>query len=199
MTQAIRKRKARSPVPVRTQVLATALHLFTGHGYFHTTVHDIGREAHISIGAIYHHFQNKEEIARALFVELVKRMGSAFDAIEADHAGTHDRCRAIVALLFRITEEEPEVMTYMLHARHREFITGGNPVCSSKPFMQMRMMVKKGIETGEVQRMDPMVAASVLFGGPMRLIALRLDGLLANPLPNYLDEVWMAAWRAVAA
>jgi AcrR family transcriptional regulator len=183
----------------REQVLRTALHLFTEHGYFNTSVHDIARTAKVSIGSIYHHFKDKEGIAKTLFEQLVTRMGAAFDAIEGAHKTTHDRCCAVVELLFKIAEEEPAVMAYMLHAQHQEFMPGEMPVCSSRPFTQMRAMVRAGMETGEVRRMDPLVAATCLFGGPIRMISLRLDGILENPLQQYLDEVWSASWRSVSA
>lgn len=183
----------------REQVLRIALRLFTDRGYFNTSVHDIARTAKVSIGSIYHHFKDKEGIAKALFEQLVERMGAAFDAIEGVHKSAHDRCRAVVELLFKITEEEPAVMAYMLRAQHQEFIPGGIPVCSSRPFAQMRAMVSDGMETGEVRHMDPVVAATCLFGGGLRMISLRLDGILENPLQQYLDEVWSASWRSVSA
>ncbi|QKT03944.1 TetR/AcrR family transcriptional regulator [Ectothiorhodospiraceae bacterium 2226] len=180
-------------------VLTTALRLFTEHGYFNTSVHDIGRAAGVSIGSIYHHFKDKEGIAKALYDQLVARMGAALDAIEAEHTTTHDRCRAVVALLLDIATAEPQVMAYMLRAQHQEFISGGSPVCSSKPFAQMRAMVRTGMARGEVREMEPVVAASALFGGPLRMVSLHLDGLLERPLKDYLDPLWEAAWRAVAA
>ncbi len=183
----------------REQVLRTALRLFTEQGYFNTSVHDIARMAQVSIGSIYHHFKDKEGIAKALFEQLVTRMGAAFDAIEDAHKTAHDRCHAVVELLFRMTEADPAVMAYMLHAQHQEFMPGELPVCSSRPFTQMRAMATAGMDTGEMRRMDPLVAATCLFGGPIRMISLRLDGILKNPLPQYLDEVWSASWRSVTA
>ncbi len=183
----------------REQVLRTALHLFTEYGYFNTSVHDIAREAKVSIGSIYHHFKDKEGIAKALYEQLVTRMGAAFDAIEGAHKTAHDRCLAVVKLLFKMTEQEPAVMAYMLHAQHQEFMPNEMPVCSSRPFTQMRAMVRAGMETGEVRRMDPLVAATCLFGGPIRMISLRLDGILEKPLQKYIDEVWSASWRSVSA
>ncbi len=184
--------------PTREQILRTALRLFTKQGYFNTSVHDIALAAKVSIGSIYHHFKDKEGIAKALFEHLVTRMGMAFDAIESVNQTAHDRCRAVVELLFKMTEEEPAVMAYMLHAQHQEFMPGERPVCSSRPFIQMRMMVREGMETGEVRRIDPLVAATCLFGGPIRMISLRLDGILEHPLQHYLDEVWSASWRSVS-
>ncbi len=190
---------ARSTRNAREQVLDAAIRLFTQQGYFNTSIPDIVRESGISTGSIYHHFGDKEGIARALFESLVARMETAFDAIDREHGTARERCRAVIELLFRITEDEPEVMSYMLFVKHREFMPEMAPVCSSRPFRHMREMVERGMATGEVRSMDPMVAAAAVFGGALRLINLRLDGILERPLGDYLDEIWDCAWRSVSA
>jgi len=189
---------ARSVRNAREQVLEAAIRLFTRQGYFNTSIPDIVRESGISTGSIYHHFGDKEGIARALFDSLVARMEAAFDAIDREHDSARARCRAVIELLFRITEEEPEVMSYMLFIKHREFMPEMAPVCSSKPFRHMRQMVEQGMQAGEIRQMDTMVAAASVFGGALRLINLRLDGILDRPLSECLAETWDCAWRSVA-
>jgi len=51
---------------LKDKVLETALNLFSEKGYFNTSIHDICRSAGVSIGAIYHHFENKEALAKSL-------------------------------------------------------------------------------------------------------------------------------------
>ena len=178
-------------------VLETAIQLFTKQGYFNTSVPDIVRESGVSTGSIYHHFGDKEGIAKALFEMLVGRMEHAFNDIERQHDTAQARCRAVIELLFRITEEEPEVMTYMLFVKHKEFMPGMAPICSSKPFRQMRQMIVDGMTNGEVRPMDDTVAAASVFGSALRMISLRLDGMLEQPLEKYLDEIWTCAWQSV--
>jgi AcrR family transcriptional regulator len=189
-----------SPVtPARDQVLATALRLFTEKGYFNTSVQDVVRESGVSTGSIYHHFKDKEGIAKALYDGLVSRMGAAFEAIESQYRTPGDRCRAVIEYLFEMTETEPEIMAFMLYAKHREFMPEEAPICSSRPFELMRNMVSDAVDSGELLPLDPLVAATAVFGGALRMINLRLDGILDKPLPTYLDEVWQCAWRSVAA
>ncbi|WP_018233827.1 TetR/AcrR family transcriptional regulator [Thioalkalivibrio thiocyanodenitrificans] len=184
--------------PATEQVLGAALNLFTEQGYFNTSIPDIVKASSVSTGSIYHYFRDKEGIARSLYDTLVERMESHFNEIEATHTTACDRCRAVIALLFDLTEQEPAVMRFMLFSRHREFIPDQKPVCSSRPFVQMREMVAAGMKGGEVREMTPIIAASAVFGGALRLIQLRLDGILDAPLPEYLDEIWQCAWRSVA-
>jgi len=188
-----------SPRPdARYLVLDSALTLFTERGYFSTSVHDIGRAAGVSIGSIYHHFGDKEGIASALYSQLSGRMEGLIGEIRRRHESIHDQARELVVRLFELTESEPRAMEFMLYAKHREFLPGHGPVCSSRPFELMREMVTEGMRRGEIRPMEAMVASTCLFGGALRMITGRLDGVVAHPLPTYLEAVWDCAWRAVA-
>lgn len=193
------------PAPVtqredtRALILDAALSLFTDRGYFNTSVHDISRAAGVSIGSIYHHFGDKEGLARTLYEMLIERMLQLIAEIEAEFASCHDQARMLVARLFALTESEPRTMAFMLYARHREFLPDEPPVCSSRPFGLMREMVSRGMARGEIRSMDTLVASTCLFGAALRMITARLDGVLPQALPSYLNEVWTCSWRAVAA
>ena len=187
------------PGQINERIIAAALQLFTQRGYFNTSVPDMARAAQVSVGSIYHHFKDKEDVARALYQGLVERLQQTLADIAQTHATAHDRCRAVMAMLFELTESNREAMDFMLYAKHREFLPDERPVCSSKPFETMRAFVQEGMDSGEIRRMDVMVATSCLFGGAIRLITSRLDGVLAEPLPDRLDAVWECAWRGVAA
>lgn len=182
---------------IKQVVLDTALDLFTDRGYFNTSVHHIQKASRVSIGSIYHHFKNKEAIAKALYDNLIDQMSHAILKIMKNHSSTKDRCRAVIGHLFELTEKYPKKMNYMLHANHREFIPDQKPVCSSIPFEMIANMVQTGINRGEIREMDPIAASVSLFGGSLRLIHLKLDGVLPRPLNNYFKDVWAAAWRGV--
>ena len=190
---------ANKPDGAREKVLATALRLFTEKGYFSTSMRDITRESAVSTGSIYHHFKDKEGVAAALYQSMIERMRSDLQQIIDSHQSAHDQCRAVIVLLFRIAEMEPETMNFMLYTKHREFLPDERPVCSSEPFEIMRSMVAYGMDTGEIERCDLLVASTCLFGGAIRMITSRLDGVLDRPLDDYLDDIWACSWRGVAA
>jgi AcrR family transcriptional regulator len=53
----------------RRLVLDAGLRLFSQHGYGATSVRQIAEEAGVSVGAVYHHFPDKEAIFRSLIEE----------------------------------------------------------------------------------------------------------------------------------
>lgn len=183
----------------RDTVLQSALELFTHKGYFSTSMRDITRESQVSTGSIYHYFKDKEGVAGALYQSLLQRMQTELEQISQQHDSAEAQCRAVIRLLFKIADAEPQVMAFMLYTKHREFLPEERPICSSVPFEQMRDMVRRGMQRGEIRQGDVLVASSCLFGGCIRMITSALDGLLDQPLSNYLEQVWDYSWRAVAA
>ena len=192
-----KRNKASRNQLLRDDILGAALHLYTRDGYFNTSIHDIQREAGVSIGSIYNNFGGKEAVARALYGQLLDQMEEVVDGISQAHKTAHDRCRAVVEALFEMTENEREMVGFILNAKHREFLPDEPPICSSRPFVKLRDMIQTGIEAGEIRPMDPWVAAACTFGPALRMIQLRLDGMITSPLPDYVAELWLHSWRTV--
>jgi AcrR family transcriptional regulator len=185
------------PKGMRGQILDAALRLFTGNGYFNTSIHDIQRESGASIGSIYNHFGGKEGIAKALYHDLLEQIDALVDHVTEDSDTAYARGRALVTRLFELTEQDPQAMRFILNAKHREFLPDEPPICSAKPFVKLRDIVNQGILSGEIRNMDPWVAAACTFGPALRLITLRLDEVLPNSLDGYAQPVWDSAWLAV--
>lgn len=182
---------------IRDEILRTALHLYTENGYFNTSIHDIQREAGVSIGSIYNYFGGKEAVAKALYRDLVAKMEALVDDVTAEHGSAYERGLAVVTRLFAMTETDPEVMRFVLASRHREFLPDEPPVCSSRPFVKLRDMVQQGMDRREIRAMDPWVAAACTFGPAIRMIQLRLDGLVPHALRGLGETLWESSWRGV--
>lgn len=183
----------------RDRILHAALMLFRSKGYFKTSVHDIREQADVSIGLVYRYFKNKEEIAQTLYQELAEDVFVNIEKIIAQHTNTHDRCRAIMAYYAQLTEDFPEVVDFIFFTRHKEILPTAPPVCTGKLQGLIRQTIQEGIKNGELRPMSPAAAGPSFLGGMMRLIHLRLMGVVQEPLPTLLEEVWDAAWRAVKA
>lgn len=184
--------------PRHAATLSAALRLFVGKGFFNTAIQEITTQAGVSIGFIYHNFGDKEGIARALYQELLAFMARRINAIENRYDGAEARCRAVARLLFDLTESTPEAMDFIIHARHKEFLPDEKAICSSTPFSRMRDFVYQGVASGEIREMQPLSAAMIAYGGIIRMICLRLDHVIEEPLDTYFEELWRNTWYALS-
>jgi len=178
-------------------VLRAVLSLFCEKGYFNTSVHEIVATAEVSVGFVYHHFKDKSGLARALYEHLLMRMSQLLDDIEDTYATAEHRCGAVIEMLFELTETEPEAMEYIIHARHREFLPAAKSICSTTAFVRMRRFVAEGIEAGEIASIDSNVAGALMYGAAIRLVCLRLDGVIDEPIDGYFDELWQRTWASL--
>lgn len=74
--------------PREQHILDIAVSLFVQFGYNKTTIGDIAREARVSKGTIYQHFDNKEALFEALLTREMWSYGEVWlDTLEADPDG----------------------------------------------------------------------------------------------------------------
>ncbi|MCG7981599.1 MAG: TetR/AcrR family transcriptional regulator [Candidatus Thiodiazotropha lotti] len=191
------KKTATEDLPVYDRILSTALDLFVERGYHNVSIHDIQKLANVSIGSIYNHFGGKEGVAKALYYHLIREMEELVADVIDENLSFRESCNRIISLLFEYTESKRNIVAYVLHAKHQEFLPDEPPICSSTPFKTMRKLVQRGMESGEIRMGDPWVVASGVFGGAIRLIHLRLDGVLNVPLPDLYDELIDCMWHGM--
>lgn len=102
---------------LRDRVLAAALTCFARAGVQATTIDDIRRGSGASIGAIYHHFADKQELAAAVYVNGMDRYQRAFLAALSEHRDAEAGIRAIVAFHLRWCAGNRELARYLLIQR----------------------------------------------------------------------------------
>lgn len=191
-------RVAPDPEPLDCRILTAALRLFVNKGYHNVSIHDVQKAADVSIGSIYKHFGGKEGVARALYLHLLNEMNEMMDAIIATDLSATEQCNRIIELLFEYTETRSDIIAFVLHAKHTEFLSDQPPIYSAEPFQKLCAIVQKGMDSGKIQALDNWIATSAIFGGAIRLIHLRLDGVIQRPLPELYEQLIAATWNGMA-
>ncbi len=186
------------PEPIDCKILTAALDLFVTRGFHNVSIHDVQKTANVSIGSIYNHFGGKEGIAKALYSHLLNEMSEFIDSVITEVDGAINQCNRIIQLLFEYTETQPNIISYVLYSKHSEYIADGSPICSAEPFVKMRKIIQSGINNGEINASDCMIASAVIYGGAIRMIQFRLDGLINKPLPELYDELISTTWCNLA-
>ncbi|MET0089717.1 MAG: TetR/AcrR family transcriptional regulator [Candidatus Thiodiazotropha sp.] len=185
--------------PVDCRILTAALDLFVERGFHNVSIHDVQKQANVSIGSIYNHFGGKEGVAKALYYHLMKEFEEMIGDVMVEKLSARERCNKIIRQLFEYTETRRNIIAYMLHAKHREFLPDEPPICSSTPFKAMRNIVQEGMDAGEIRPGEPWVLAASVFGGAIRMIHLRLDGVIKKPLTFYYEELIDCTWQGLLA
>ncbi len=179
----------------RRKILETAKRLFVERGYFNTSMRDIALESGVSTGAVYHHFESKEEIAGEIYSETLEvirnRLQNAIDRGKS----AEERVKGIVRALLSLAEEDRYTMEYALYVKHREILEV--PVCSAEPFDMLREFCRKEREKGNLRDMDDTLCAVCLTGAPVRIMQLKWDGVIKNDLLRYAEELGECVWRSL--
>jgi AcrR family transcriptional regulator len=85
----------------RTRLLDAALARFAADAPVAVSLEDIRRDAGVSVGALYHHFDDKAALVDALYLELTRQVQGVFLAELHAHASAEDGVKAIVRLYLR--------------------------------------------------------------------------------------------------
>jgi AcrR family transcriptional regulator len=184
---------------VRERILSAALKLFVEKSFHGTSIPDIVAASGTSIGAVYHHFGSKEELAHVLHRQLVDQFVemSAHEVLSLPD--TRSRVRGYVAMMFRLTEEAPEFVSYLIYTRPKSVVEDNLTVCSREGLEVTQRIISDGKKAGEMRDIDDRVLCGLISGTIMRLLDLRLDGVIAEPLTAIVADTAESIWAGIRA
>lgn len=148
----------------REDLLAAAARRFVAEGLRRTTMEDVAREARAGKATLYRHFANKDAVIDALLEREAARFERDLAAAAAAEATAAARIEAAFLVGVRFFVDHP-VMT-----RGRDETPGillprvqatSGPVVG-RGLQLFEGLIRDGIETGELRRVDPRAAAEVV-------------------------------------
>ena len=191
------KRLAPSPEPIDCKILTAALDLFVDKGYHKVSIHEVQKLADVSIGSIYRHFGGKEGIAEKLYKHILNEIDELIDGVMKDVDTPIEQLEEIIRQLFEHTETHQQIISFVFHSKHTDFLPEEPLMCDAAPFIKIRDITSQAIKNGDLKDTDTWVATSLIFGGVIRLIQLRLDGLIEKPLVEYMDILMSGLWNGL--
>ncbi len=157
----ITERREREKEEIRKKILDAARELFATEGYERVTMRKVADAIEYSPTTIYHHFEDKDDLVRALcladFAELLDAMQHApapDDPVEA----IRQLGRAYVAFAVR----NPNQYRFMFMTPvAKDEITETSP--GQQSFGHLLEAVKRAAAAGRLRPIDPLLAAQVLW------------------------------------
>ncbi|RMD84691.1 MAG: TetR/AcrR family transcriptional regulator [Candidatus Dadabacteria bacterium] len=190
----------------KERILLSALKLFVKQGYFNTNIPDLSKESNCSIGSIYYHFKNKEEVAAALYDAGIWSFRRALEKTLASraldkHSNALDVLREVVKFFLLFTEENPDISTYLWLSRHTEFMTGiiRHPTMIGFDNLGRTLtnVIKTGIRNGTLRNLKAHEIWPILFGIPLSYARDWLDGYNTVPPSEVADTLAESCIRAL--
>ncbi|MCH9699448.1 MAG: TetR/AcrR family transcriptional regulator [Gammaproteobacteria bacterium] len=182
----------------RDKILDTSLHLFAKQGVHQTSLVDIAAKSELSKTSIYKHFQNKEAIADALFDDLTARLDQTLIDIHKNSTTSIACLRSIVEFLLDLTQQAPDVAQLLFCPKDQGLQQNKSDNDLFPGLSQMVIILESGMNSGELEKIDPHLAYASFMGLISNVISLHLEGLLPDSLDHYLPEVWYPLWRALS-
>lgn len=181
------------------EILIAALKLFAAKGYFNTSLTDIAEAAGIkNSSAIYHHFKNKQMIAAQLYASIFDSLNISIDDIRRKNQKASEQLRGVVDLFFKLTDDAPDVMQFLLIVKLNEFLPEEKPVLETAAFVKILKIIQSGIKAGEIRNFDPLLVYAYFFGIIDNTLRMVLTGTLDKKADTYLSQTWLAAWNIIA-
>ena len=170
---------------------------FAENGYSNVGIRNISKGTGLSSGAIYYHFSSKKKIAQFLYDTAIEILLNKIVSAVEKSPNDREALKSIIFTLFKLTDEEPHLMKYVLYTKHKDFLPEALPICSAKPFEYIKKFIKAKIKEGVFEDMDMVIAASLIMGPVIRIIQLKMDGILKQDLMKYTVPLFDGIARSI--
>ena len=136
-----------SKAETQDEILLAALKLFANKGYFNTSLTDIAQAAGIkNTSALYQYFISKQTIAAKLYGSILDSLNISVDDIRRRNQKPSEQLRGIVDLLFKLTDEAPELMQFLLLPKIKDILPDQKPLLETPPFIKITKIIQSGIK-----------------------------------------------------
>jgi len=174
----------------RTKIIGSAIKLFSAHGFNAASVNDICKDAGISKGAFYHHFETKQALFLALLDGWLQTIDKAIE-ISKDKTvpETFKQMTETFPYLFASAGAGlPMFLEFWLQASRDEEIWQASIAPYRRYHKHITALIKKGVEEGSFVEVNPDLAA--------RMIISTATGLLLQSLLDPKGAKWEKVARA---
>ena len=173
----------------RTEIMNAAIGRFSNYGYVASSVDDICKDAGVSKGAFYHHFESKQALFLALLDGWLRTIDTAIEA---------SRDRTVPETFLQMTEAYPYVfesagqnlpmfLEFWLQASRDKKIWQASIAPYRRYHKYFTSLIRKGVAEGSFAHVNPEIAA--------RMIVAMAMGLLLQSLLDPTGANWTRVSR----
>ncbi|MGH7281944.1 MAG: TetR/AcrR family transcriptional regulator [Polyangiaceae bacterium] len=154
----------------RNAILDAAEQIFAERGFHAARIQDIAERGGFAVGTVYKHFEQKEDVLRALMVERMDNMQAALEEREGDPPGFEDKLVVKLGRLFGYVEMHRAFYRIALENGLFGVVSTGSPLDEKDRVKlgafktRMADLIHEGIDEGILANAEPGLLSSLLFG-----------------------------------
>ena len=190
----------------RQAILEAALTCFASKGFTETTMEDIRKLSGASTGSIYHHFSNKEMLARALYLEGRSSLNAAlFASLTA--TTLREGIETLVYAFLNWFEQHADLGQYLLQAGESEYLSAYVKVLRQKTKTmlpterlsgQVLQWLAPYISDGSAVSLPQSLYMPLILGPSREFVRIWLRTRQPTEMQEVREHLAKAAWMVVA-
>lgn len=158
----LEKMNKRSASQTKRAIMDAALNLFTRYGFSRTTMRMIAKEANMSVGALYVHFRNKEDLGLFILREKMEELLEEINRSIAREKKAESKLKAFIETCLSHARKNRELI--VAHSKEKGFTFG---LEVKKEYYErhrdlVKQIVSQGIREGEFREINPEDVARVV-------------------------------------
>ncbi len=178
----------------RELILEEALRLFSEKGIKETTIRDIARAVGITEGAIYRHFESKDQIVYELFERYSGKLYEAISRAIEKHKDREERFRAVVSTFLDFAFKNPDAFRYMniFHYLRGKEVKGFKKI----PFNLLRDIIED-LDREGLLKVQPEYALAMVTGTLERVFLYRSMGIVKGRRSEIKEKTANLLWNSL--
>ncbi|MDZ5434883.1 TetR/AcrR family transcriptional regulator [Pseudomonas fluorescens] len=185
---------------LKRDIFRNALKLFNEQGIEATTIEMIRAQCDTSVGAIYHHFGNKEGLVAALFFTALDDQARLRDSYMAAAASTQAGVYALVHSYVDWVDSQPEWARFQYHARFAVTKGPHKDELATRNKARNKMLLEwlsDPTHRGQLGDFPAELMPSLIIGQADSYCRAWLSGRVKGSPKAYRELLAEAAWRSV--
>ncbi len=170
----------------KMRIATESLKLFVRQGVDGTSIKDIAKAVGLSEGALYRHYDSKDQLAWEIFHFHYTSLAKLLTKAHRPHRLIADKIAPVVACFCAYADEEPDGFAYCMLSQHG-FLERFGPD-PDNPVQVLCDLVEDAMRKGEIPKGDATMLAAMAMGVVMQPAAFKLYERISEPLSDHVEE-----------
>lgn len=179
----------------RDRIENAAVRLFVEKGVAETSIRDIAGAVGLSEGALYRHFDSKDDLVWQLFERHYVAFAVTLQALARSETTSRDKVAAMIRGFCRAHDENPTLFRFLLFVQHGQL--GKLAPGTLTPVDVIRAVMTEAIASQAIPAQHPDLASALVFGVVLQPVTFAAYGRLGLDLGSMCDRLVNAAWAAI--